>query len=363
MAHVRYVFGDLRTGLVSSEIALQGVTLNNKLNGVGNMQGTLQLDQSGQNNLDLINATIPGKSFVVVERNDVPVWDGIVWTRTYQAQAKIMQLSMKTRAGYLEKMLIDSDVNYIGEEQRNIMVNLLFLLQADPNRNLGVTLPPATYPTAISRDLVVLASEFKTFFSVISSIADGDNGFDWTIDIIRQNDSYLRTLRIGYPYLGATNPGALTFDYPGAVTNYYETEGMSQAGTKVILLGSGEGSSMITATYEDLAMYSNGWLRFDTTYARKDVNDQNQASDLVQNQGILRRPPMATLKVFVKADVDPVFGSYNLGDTASIAIKDPRHPNGITFTSRMVAYDYRPPSNDNVESAELVFQGDELNEG
>lgn len=363
MAEVRYIFGDLRSGAVAAEIALQGVTINNKLNGVGNMGATMALDQSGQDNNDLINATIPGKCFVVVERDDVPIWDGIVWTRTYQAQAKIMQMSMKTREGYLEKELVDENIGYTDIEQRNIMVGLLNTFQADPNRNLSLTIPSATYSNAVLRTVNVLATEYKSFFSVISSIADGDNGFDWNIDIQRVGDSYVRNLRIGYPFLGSTNIGALTFDYPGSITNYYETEGMSHAGTKVILLGSGEGSTMITATAEDTTMYSNGWLRYDATYPRKDITEQGLADNIVLQQASLRKPPMASLKVFVKADIDPVFGSYNLGDMASIAIKDPRHPDGITFSSRMVAFDYRPPSNDNVESAELVFEGDELNEG
>jgi hypothetical protein len=363
MAGIRYIFGDLRTGLVSAEMALQGVTLNNKLNGIGNMGATLVLDQSGQQNIDLVNATIPGKSFVVVERDDVPIWDGIVWTRTYQAQAKIMQLSMKSREGYLEKVLLDTNFTAESEEQRNIMVDLFTLLQADPNRNLGITVPPATYSDAVLRNVSVLASEYKSFFSVISAIADGENGFDWNIETQRVGDSYLRSLRIGYPYLGSTSTTALSFDYPGAITNYYETEGMSGAGTKVILLGSGEGSAMITSTAENTAMYDNGWLRYDATYSRKDITDQTAADSLVLQQAGLRKPPMATLKVFVKADIEPVFGTYNLGDTASIFIKDARHPDGVTFTSRMVAFDYRPPSDSNIESAELIFEGDELNEG
>lgn len=364
MAHVRYIFGDLRTGLVTSEISLQGVTMNNKLNGVGNMGATMQLDQSGQNNIDLINATIPGKSFVVAERDDVPIWDGIVWTRTYQAQAKTIQLSMKSREGYLEKMLLDTNFSYEDTEQLNIMVNLIDLLQSDPNRNLSITTPSPTYPNLVLRTISVLDTEYKSFFSVISSLADGENGFDWTIGIKRESDAYVRELRLGYPFLGAMDSStALTFDYPGAITNYYETEGVGASGTKVILLGSGEGSAMITAVAEDPTMYANGWLRYDTTYPRKDVTEQGLADALVLQQATLRRPPMAALKVFVKADVDPVFGSYNLGDSASIAIKDPRHPEGVTFTARMVAFDYRPPSDDNVESAELVFEGDELNEG
>jgi hypothetical protein len=364
MAHVRYIFGDLRSGLVTSEIALQGVTLDNKLNGVGNMGATMQLDQSGQQNSDLINATIPGKSFVVVERDDVPIWDGIVWTRTYQAQSKTMQLSMRTREGYLESVLVDADMGYTDIEQRNIMVGIFNTLQSDPNRNLGITVPPATYPDAVLRTVSVLATEYKTFYSVISSIADGVNGFDWNLETQRVGDAYLRSLRIGYPYLGSTAAGALTFDYPGSITNYYETEGMSDAGTKVYLLGSGEGSGMVVGIGENLDMYANGWLRFDETYSRKDITDLAAAQDLVNQQMQLRRPPMATLKIFVKADLEPVFGSYGLGDTATISIRDARHPYpGITFVTRMVAFDYRPPSDDNIESAELIFQGDELNEG
>lgn len=363
MANIRYIFGDLRSGLVTNEIALQGVTINNKLNAVGNMGATMQLDQSGQQNVDLINATIPGKSFVVVERDSVPIWDGIVWTRTYQAQSKTVQLSMRTREAYLENILVDVDLGYADTEQRNIMVDLFNTIQADPNRNLGITVPPGTYPDAVLRTVSVLSTEYKTFFSVISSIADGENGFDWNLETQRVGDSYLRSLRIGYPYLGSTAVGALTFDYPGQILNYYQTEGMSDAGTKTYLLGAGEGSAMVVAIGENTDMYDNGWLRYDETYSRKDVTSLTQAQDLVDQQKVLRRPPMATLKVFVKADLSPVFGSYGLGDTATISIRDPRHPSpGITFVSRIVAFDYRPPSDDSIESAELIFQGDELNE-
>src|SRR5258705_13950688 len=92
MATYRYVFLDMRTDAVIEEINLYGVYCYRQLNQPGQFNGTFQLDQSGKNNLDLIAASTPGRSWVVVERNGVPVYWGIIWSRTYQSQAKVVEM-------------------------------------------------------------------------------------------------------------------------------------------------------------------------------------------------------------------------------------------------------------------------------
>lgn len=362
MATIRYLFGNLDTREILVELPLTSVSVNTKLNEWGTFRGTFHLDTSGVDNADAVAGTTPGRSFVVVERDDVPIWDGIVWTRTYDSQSKALSLTGRSYEAYAETQLIDVDFSRESIEQRNIFCDLWSAMQAPSNRNLGINVP-AAFATVLPRSVNVLASEYKDYYQVMGSIADGVDGFDWTITTIRQNNQYVRNLRIGYPFLGTTDAAGLSFDYPGNIINYWETESMSGSGTNVYLLGAGEGTSMVVGTAVQQDLLDSGFKRYDLTISRKDVESQTQIDSLALQYGARRRAPVTVIKVVVKADLEPVFGSYGLGDTATLSIIDPKHPESITTSARVVAYEYKPQSDDTVDEVELIFEGDELNEG
>jgi hypothetical protein len=362
MAMTRYLFGDLTTNDVIAEIPLQSVSFDRQLNDWGNFRGTLYLSQSGLPDDLVVQATTPGKCFVVVELDDVPVWDGVVWTRVYDSQAKDMNLTARTYEGYIEKQFV-GDFARVAVEQQQIAADLLNDMQGNSSRDIGLVIPSG-FVTTTPRDLTVLSSDYKNYLEVIGSVADGVDGFDWTIDTTRDpvSQEYVRTVRFGNTELGTTDGAPLSFDYPGNVTNYWRTDGMTNAATNLFLLGSGEGSDMLvgTATQDDLI--TNGFKRYDVTVSRKDINNQGLLNSMATQLGKQRRPPYTTIKFNVKADLDPIFGSYGLGDTCTIAIVDPRHPGGFTKTARIIAWTYSPESDDTVAEAEIVFEGDDLNE-
>src|SRR5215213_730299 len=107
MANVRYVFGILKTGAVIDELALTGVSASGKMNTWGTFCGSFGFDQSGKFNADLADATVPGLCYVAIERNDIPVWFGIVWSRSYQSQAKVTTLTARSLESYPEKRRIE----------------------------------------------------------------------------------------------------------------------------------------------------------------------------------------------------------------------------------------------------------------
>lgn len=361
MVSVRYLFGDLDTREIIAELPLTGVSMNKKLNEAGIFRGTIHYDTSGISNQEIAAATSPGRSFVVAERGDTPIWDGIIWTSSYDSQAKVQNITARTYEAYPDKQIITTDFTRDNTEQRNIFRDLWIDLQSTNERNLGITVPSAFAPV-LGRTLTVLASEYKTYGQVMSSISDGNDGFDWTITTIKQNNEYLRSLQIGYPVLGATDVAGLSFDYPGNITNYWKTSGVSSGATHLFMLGAGEGSSMIVSSAVQDDLIAGGMKRYDIVIARKDIDSQQQIDSLAAKLGYVRRVPVAVIKVMLKANLDPVFGSYGLGDAATVSILDPRHPEGLTTTARIVAFDYRPQSDDSVEQVELIFEGDELNE-
>lgn len=364
MAEVSYVFGELRTGAIIEDIDLSGVSSATlKLNDWGSFKGTIQLDQSGKSNADLMSAVTPGKCFMVIERNGQPIWGGIVWSSTYQSQAKTLSVSFRTLEAYFERQRIRTDMSWVNYDRRNILIDLVNGLQSVPERNLDIIVP-AYFPDANLVSVEVKAIDRAKYFTFISSIADADTGFDWCITWNKSPSGYyIKTLQIGSLNLGNTDPSNLNFDYPGAITNYYETASMVDASTHIATLGAGSGEDLLTAEYVHQDLIDSGrWLAYDLDVSRKDITSQEILNGIAMQEGILRRPPMSVAKVFVKGDQDPQFGSYNLGDACYVNITDPAHPNGVSTSARIVGIAYTPPSDDSVEEAELIFEGDTFNE-
>ena len=356
MSVMTYVFGDALSGRIIAEIPLYGVSVVEKFGG-GELRGTFQYDMTNRNNDVLDAATIPGRCFVVAERDTIPIFAGYVQTRTYQSQAKSAQLFARGFASYPERRLVRADINYVNTDQMTIFRDLWVLMQADPD-SIRVDIFSA-FLTGINVDLTLQATEFKTYGQIFEQIADGDTGFDWRIDTTKAEGVYIHSLRVGYPTLGSTDPTRITFEYPGNILNYWKNETMSDAGTYVFTAGAGEGSGMLIASVGHFDLLNNGFPRFDVAISRKDITSLSLLNALGRQEGAKHKAPLPTFTLEVKADRDPVFGSYTLGDACQITIKDPKHPEGFQKNARLVGWDYRPPSSDGTEEARLMFEGDD----
>lgn len=358
MADITYVFGDMLTGKVLQEIPLQGVSMTRSL-GQGDFRGTFSLDMSGITNRELIYATEEGKSYLIVERDSQPIWGGYIWTRTYQSQSKTYELYCKAFEHYPESRFVRSDFENLNTEQRNIFRNLWIAMMADPN-SPQFTLP-SSFSTVISKSLSVKSFEFKTYRSVMDTIANGDNGFDWTIDISRDSGGvYIKTLRLGYPTLGATNP--LVLYYSGEILNYWQNGSMAGRGTNIFTIGAGEGSTMLTQEVIHSDLITSKFPRFDIAVTMKGVNDTTLLSNLAIQNAIVRKAGKPTITVEVKGDLEPQFGSYGLGDAVKIYFSDPLHPDPVNsiLESRILGWEYYPASNDHVEFARIIFEGEDI---
>lgn len=360
MASVTYTFGDILTGAIIADIPMYGVSMARAF-GSGELRGSFQLDQTGQTNDALVSATIPGRCFVACERDGVVLWSGIVWSRTYQSQAKVMQLYCRGYEHYLDKRLIRTDTEFVNVEQMNIFRSLLTQMMVDPN-SIQFSLPDA-FPDTNLKSLSIKASEFKTYRSAVDELADGEDGFDWYIEPQRQGDVYIKSVRCGYPVLGIQNPdAAVTFDYPGNITNYWKNASMANTGTNIFGVGSGEGSTMLTVEVEHEDLLAANHPRYDLDISLKSVNDITRLTSLTLRQAMIRKAPGTIFTVETKGDKEPQAGSYGLGDLARLYMDDPLHYNPSLgyFAARIIGWEYVPASNDSVEMTRIVFEGDDL---
>lgn len=362
MGHYRYYFLSLRDEQVIEEIPLFGVFAQRILNGPGQFDASFTLDQTGKNNADLVAATIPGKTWLVIEREGIPVYHGLVWSRTYQSQAKIVSLFGWGFEAFPSRQYMLSDYSDSGG-QMAVFGRLWANMQSSAlGRNLNVNTNLPIVNDLVTTTVNILATDRKFYGDVMDAIANASDGFDWTIQVTKQNNGiYRKDLVMGYPHLGTTDPSLVTFGYPGSILNYYETEGMSDAGTNIFGFGAGEGADQLVfeASWDDLI--AAGYPRWDVGISMKDVSDFLTLQQLTKQEAVTRKPPMNHYTVTIKGDQDPVFGSYGLGDNVYLSIKDPKHPNGFQVQTRIIGWELTPPSADSTEEVKLILPGDDVN--
>lgn len=353
---INYVFGDIRTGRIIAELpGLSGSSIIDSLDD-SEMRGTIYFDRTGYDNDIIASATVPGKSFVVVERNGAPIWGGIIWTHTYQSQAKVSQLYAKGFKAYTDRRLLRQDWDQTAD-QIQIFLDLYAAMQADGS-SIKVTLP-SFVASGVTKTLTAGFSEYKTYRSLFDSLADADDGFDWRIEVGRVGNVYTWNLRVGYPTLGSpVNHGTVTFDYPGNILNYWRNDTLSDSGNRYYAIGAGEGDTMITSTWFDFDSTNlHGFPRWDLARSFKDINSSVLLSHIAGIDSANRRVPLSVYTVEVKADRSPEFGDYAMGDACRLHIVDPRHPGGMQIVRRIVRWEYYPPTDDHAEMVRLGFEG------
>lgn len=360
MTDYNYIFGSLRTERILAEIPLSGTYMDLELNVGGRLDGSFQLDLSGYRNQTLMDATIPGRCWVVCERKGVPIWCGYVWSRVYQSQAKSVQLYAQSFEYYPSHQLVRTSIAQTGD-QLALFQFLWNDMQSDPTRNMNVTVPTAVPAIITQKTIAALPTDFKYYSEIMSSIADSADGFDWTIDLAKSGGQYFKTLRYGFPDLGSPDPARLIFEYPGNILNYYATESMVDAGTNVFTLGAGEGTAMIYSEVVHQNLLDTGSPRWDVTSSRKDISNQPNLNSFAQQEAAIRKAPMLTLKPSLKGDLIPEFGSFGLGDACTVVIQDPRFPLGINYQTRITKWTLQPPTATNTEEYSVFFDGDASN--
>ena len=96
----RYFVTDLMTNALLAEIPFTGVSYGRALKGAGEFSGSVPvLDATAAANL--YDYTIPGRTALYVVRNNVCVWGGIIWSRSYDTSSRKLNVSGSEFTSYL----------------------------------------------------------------------------------------------------------------------------------------------------------------------------------------------------------------------------------------------------------------------
>jgi len=88
----RYFLTDLLTNQVISEVPFKGVSFERANRRAGAFSGTIPFIEATKG-LDLYEATMPGRTGIYIMRNQVCVWGGIIWGRTYDVSTQELEVT------------------------------------------------------------------------------------------------------------------------------------------------------------------------------------------------------------------------------------------------------------------------------
>lgn len=349
-----YLACDLMTGAVLAELPLSDVQFDLTLNGAGSFSATMPLRDKRISAVGPIAATEPSRTALYVDRDGVLVWGGILWTRQYSNSTGLLTIGGNEFWSYFRRRFIS--VNYLvtAADQLHIAQDLCAGAQSDPHGNIGVTVGAET--SGILRDYTSYSYELKPVAEAVEELSQLDRGFDFAIDVQYVAGVPTQTLNLGYPRRGrAAAANNLIFTAPGNIVEFdWDEDGTAQS-TYLYVQGVGEGDSMIRSIVSAPDMLDAGYPRLDGSIALKDATDQTTANDRARAESAATKVAVTVPKITVRGNVEPVLGSYVVGDDIRIAIEpgNPRFPAGLDTVQRITQISVQPQDSNTAETVTL----------
>ena len=352
MASYRYLFADLLTNQILAELPLTGVTFSQQLNTAGTFSAKLQLSGINSAALNVANATIPARTAVYVDRDGTLIWGGIIWNRTYTSKDQTLALTAREFESYFERRRITADAVFSGTDQLTAVQSIVNTAQSATNGNIGVTVGTETSGVTINRTFY--GYEYKTVFSAIQDLSRSSTGFDFNIYVYYDsNGNPAKLLRLGYPRYGRKYSSSSTtvpvFELPSNMAEYTWPEDGAIAANYLYTLGAGSNPGKLTYTAFDGSKIAAGWPLLEEQANYSDVADLTLLTNLGNGQVAVISYPPTTIKIAWPATIDPILGSFEVGDDARVRILDDRFTTQLDTTYRIVAYTVQVGDSNNPE--------------
>lgn len=361
MAEYRYLFADLLSNEINLELPLYGVTFSRIINDAGNATCSFALDSTGYDNADVLDGTIPGRTALYIDRDGQLIWGGILWSRTYQAQAKVLSWTAQSFESFFNKQVIEVDLNYTAIDQREILVDLVNHMQAKTAADIHIQTPTG-WDTPATAFRTVTFKEYSawTYKKAIEYMVEFDEGFDYTIDVqYGPENEPQKVLRTDQTLGAPVQTTQLVFRYPGNIRNYYYPENASRAAVTTIGIGAGTDELRLKSKVLGVDQIHNGWPNLINIYQNDDVSVQATLDSQTLQANNLKRVPI-TVPTFQLGDPDDQeVGTWGMGDYAKFEILDPRFPDGIELTARIIGWDVTPSGTGGIEDVKLVIENEE----
>ena len=249
----------------------------------------------------------PGKTEVVLLRDDVIVFQGPLWDATFSSERATVSCTAEGLESYLDVRRVDDDIDWT-REQGQACWDLISDSQAKVQGELYLT--KGTVQAGPTRTFVIRRAEGKYISDVIGDIADLSDGFDWKI---QHSD---RKFRVWYP--AKQDVSLARLEYSGAI-RHYAVQLMGKYARNVILVQGPK--NIIESAIDTAARVEYG--RRDYVDAFKDAVNRAEVTERAELVRKLRKKAKMVPNLSVPGDkVNAFDGELTWGQKVKVVIKD-----------------------------------------
>jgi hypothetical protein len=336
VAEYRYHFYDLRSQAYIDTLPVEGASFSTELRGVGSFSGECPLFADGLTADRVMDATIPHRTKIFVERDNALVWGGrIVPARDYDSSTGRLRISAEETLGAFSSRFLPN-LTYAGVDQLVIARSLLQTLQADGGGNMGITFGSET--SGVMRDRNYNAGDRTAGLSAFTDLSEVINGFEFATQVGWGSLGLPEEkLLLGYPRIGRAQSAS------GLVLEY---DRFTASGGNVSAYSWSDGPGLFTRSWattetEENVQVAASAVNTDLITAGYPLLEQSESYDGVTNLSTLEAHALAlatfaaghrvTASFTVPAAEGAELGDWQLGDDALVRISDWRFPpNPIT---------------------------------
>ncbi len=362
-ARYRYIVADLRTGQVHAELPLRDVSFSSVLNDAGEFQGRLVLGDPRIAVREPEFLTRPAHTALYVERDGVLVWGGIVWTSKYSSAGRAIEIGAAGFLSYFDHRRVlpkDFDpatgdlasiaVTYTNVDQTEIARNLVATAQGHPRGDIRVQSDPSV-TSGIPRTIGYPGRELKSVGDALRELSNLESGPDFAFDVgYGEGGHAVRRLRIGTPELGQRGTPHV-WEFGGNLIEYAWPRDGSSMATRVFALGDENEEGQQVGIAQD---GSPTRLLLETEVSLVNLSDPGLLRSQARSALAAAVDPVVLPELVVRGDLDPVLGSYSVGDQALIVVRDDFFPLGTQFRVRIVALEVTPGDDAGEEKVQLT---------
>lgn len=303
---------------------------------------------------------------------------GVPWGEYWITAASISQsgreapqisLTGTTMDAYMLQVEIQEELEFLGEDQIDIARALIESMQARDHANLRLLMQGGT--SGVSRDRTYTANE-GTYGQRLQELAEVENGFEWTVNVVAGASQLERHWVWGAPRLGdGTVKHVFTNSpYGGDILSWSEEIDALRGGTYWRARGdsvsedaSEAGEPLVSEPSLATAHLAAGWPRLDRTITRSSVSEMSTLDDYAAYWAANAPGALRVDQITVALGAEPTISPNSLGDTARIFLHNDWHPLH-SRERRIIGISITPPSREGgKEIAELVFEGIEAPSG
>jgi hypothetical protein len=293
------------------------LSYESRINAAGPLEATIPVFDGG-----LVDTMLPGRVMVGVLRGSIPVWSGILWKRSMDANG-LMQIQCSEIMSYWDRRRIRQTLIFTQIDQGAIMSTLIDLPQRDPYGSLGVT-TIGTLVTGMRRDRTYYGSDRKSYGEMIRNLAGVLDGPDIKSSPVYTNGIWSDRFEIGYPRLGRSLAQShLTFivGVNCQIVEWVEDAASSTSLIDCTSTNPVDATNPLFSSYEAQFMYGAGWPRLEDALSFTDISVQTTLNEKSRAEQAARSGIVISIKIKLPdADEDPILGSYGVGDDCRLIV-------------------------------------------